>query len=82
MTTPPALSYACGTSTAPLLGETIGGNLERTVARQRDRPALVDCPTGRRWTEGGCAEQDQREEGRRPGRTEPRGGGVGGHVPR
>ncbi len=52
MSSSPALSYACGTSTVPLLGETIGANLERTVARHRDRPALVECATGRRWTYG------------------------------
>ncbi|HXY44189.1 MAG TPA: AMP-binding protein [Acidimicrobiales bacterium] len=44
------LSYASGPSTVPLLGETIGENLERTVGRFGDREALVDCPTGRRWT--------------------------------
>jgi fatty-acyl-CoA synthase len=44
------LSYASGVSATPLLGETIGENLERTVARYRDREALVDVATGRRWT--------------------------------
>ncbi|MGA5304823.1 AMP-binding protein [Nucisporomicrobium flavum] len=44
------LSYASGTSDVPLLGETIGANLERTVAAFGDREALVDVPTGRRWT--------------------------------
>jgi fatty-acyl-CoA synthase len=43
-------SYASGTSAVPLLGETIGANLERTVARFGDREALVDCATGRRLT--------------------------------
>jgi fatty-acyl-CoA synthase len=46
----PADSYASGTSVVPLLGETIGANLERTVARFRDHEALVDCATGRRMT--------------------------------
>jgi fatty-acyl-CoA synthase len=46
----PLPSYASGTSDAPLLGETIGSNFERTVARFADREALVDCPTARRWT--------------------------------
>jgi fatty-acyl-CoA synthase len=46
----PALSYAHGTSTRPLLGETVGANLARTVAAFPDREALVDVPTGRRWT--------------------------------
>src|SRR3954469_25992329 len=44
------LSYASGASTAPLLGETIGANFERTVARFGDREALVDVAAGRRWT--------------------------------
>jgi fatty-acyl-CoA synthase len=44
------LSYASGTSTVPLLGETIGANLSRTVARYPDHEALVDVATGRRWT--------------------------------
>ncbi|WP_433296422.1 AMP-binding protein [Actinoplanes sp. CA-030573] len=44
------LSYGSGTSTAPLLGETIGANFERAVARFGDREALVDVAAGRRWT--------------------------------
>jgi fatty-acyl-CoA synthase len=36
-----ALSYAHGTSAVPLLGETIGENLRRTVARHGDHEALV-----------------------------------------
>ena len=48
--TPAPTSYASGTSDLPLLGETIGGNLERTVGRVADREALVDIPSGRRWT--------------------------------
>jgi len=43
-------SYSSGTSDAPLLGETIGANLARTVALFGDREALVDLPSGRRWT--------------------------------
>ena len=35
------LSYAHGTTTAPLLGETIGENLRRTVESHGDREALV-----------------------------------------
>jgi len=35
------MSYAAGTSTVPLLGETIGANLDRTVAAHPDREALV-----------------------------------------
>jgi fatty-acyl-CoA synthase len=45
-----SLSYAHGTSGTPLLGDTIGANLARTVARHPDREALVDVPSGRRWT--------------------------------
>jgi fatty-acyl-CoA synthase len=43
-------SYASGTSDVPLLGDTIGANLEVTVARFADREALVDASTGRRLT--------------------------------
>ncbi|HEU4490898.1 MAG TPA: AMP-binding protein [Jiangellales bacterium] len=43
-------SYASGTSDTPLLGETIGANLARTVQRFSDREALVECASGRRWT--------------------------------
>ncbi|MGZ4654860.1 AMP-binding protein, partial [Oryzihumus sp.] len=50
MTTPEALSYSSGTSQTALLGDTIGDNLARTVARFGDRDALVDLPSGRRWT--------------------------------
>ncbi len=44
------ISYASGTSDVPLLGETIGDNLERTVAAFSDNEALVDVPSSRRWT--------------------------------
>jgi len=44
-----ALSYSSGSSDLPLLGETIGANLDRTVARHGDREALVDMVSGRRW---------------------------------
>jgi fatty-acyl-CoA synthase len=50
MHTSPALSYSSGTSETPLLGETIGANLERIARRFPDREALVDVPAGRRWT--------------------------------
>jgi len=46
--TPPAMSYSCGTSGAPLLGDTIAGNLARTAARFGDREAVVEFATGRR----------------------------------
>ncbi len=44
------LSYAHGTGGTPLLGDTVGADLARTVARFPDREALVDVPSGRRWT--------------------------------
>ncbi len=43
-------SYSSATSDQPLLGDTIGDNLEATVARWGDREALVDCASHRRWT--------------------------------
>ncbi len=43
------LSYAHGTSSVPLVGETIGANLEATTRRVGDALALVECATGRRW---------------------------------
>ncbi|WP_216917675.1 AMP-binding protein [Nocardia noduli] len=43
-------SYASGISDTPMLGDTIGANLDRTVAAYPDRLALVDSPTGRSWT--------------------------------
>ena len=45
-----ALSYSSGESATPLLGDTIGGNFDATVRAFGDREALVDRPTGRRWT--------------------------------
>ena len=50
MTADHALSYASGTSTTPLIGRTIGADLERTVALHGDREALVEYATGRRWS--------------------------------
>ncbi|MDH6131348.1 fatty-acyl-CoA synthase [Kitasatospora sp. MAA4] len=44
------LSHARGATGTPLLTETIGANLDRTAAAFADREALVDLPTGRRWT--------------------------------
>jgi fatty-acyl-CoA synthase len=43
-------SYAHGASEVELIGRTIGEDLERTASRFPDREALVDVPTGRRWT--------------------------------
>ena len=44
------ISYESGTSEQPLLGDTIGANLDRTVAAFPDRDALVEHATGRRWS--------------------------------
>ncbi|GAA2006690.1 linear/branched/unsaturated fatty acid:CoA ligase LbuL [Nocardiopsis rhodophaea] len=43
-------SYTSGASPQPLLGDTIGENLDRTVEALPGREALVDVPSGRRWT--------------------------------
>ncbi|MEV4235067.1 AMP-binding protein [Nocardia sp. NPDC050408] len=43
-------SYASGTADTPLLGDTIGDDFDRMAAAYADREALVDCPSGRRWT--------------------------------
>ena len=44
------LSYAHGASDKPLLGETIGANLERTAEHVPDVEALVSCHQGLRYT--------------------------------
>ncbi|QWF81676.1 AMP-binding protein [Amycolatopsis sp. CA-230715] len=46
----PVPSYASGISAVALLGDTIGGNFDRTVQAFGDRDALVDRAAGRRWT--------------------------------
>ncbi|MEV4598673.1 AMP-binding protein [Amycolatopsis sp. NPDC049253] len=47
----PALpSYASGTSDVPLLGDTIGDNLDRTVAAFPERDAMVDRAAGTKWS--------------------------------
>jgi fatty-acyl-CoA synthase len=43
-------SYTHGTSGTALLGDTIGANLDRAAERRPQREALVDVPSGRRWT--------------------------------
>ncbi|WP_037113838.1 AMP-binding protein [Rhodococcoides fascians] len=43
-------SYSSGPSSTALLEETIGQNLDRTVAEYAGHDALVDVPSGRRWT--------------------------------
>ncbi|MFG2912090.1 AMP-binding protein [Kitasatospora sp. NPDC048298] len=49
-TTPTPRSYASGTADVPLLGDTIGENLDRAVRAFPERDALVDRATARRWT--------------------------------
>jgi len=48
MTTP--ISYVHGARDVPLLGETLGQNLDRTAARVPDSPALIVPTQGVRWT--------------------------------
>jgi len=50
MAAKPMLSYAHGAFDEPLLGETIGANLDRTIARVPDADALVSSHQGRRYT--------------------------------
>ncbi len=45
-----APSYASGPSDAPLLGETIGRQFDRTVARWGERPAVIARQQGVRWS--------------------------------
>ncbi|WP_206441989.1 AMP-binding protein [Streptomyces boncukensis] len=47
---PKVPSYASGTSDKPLLGDTIGDNLGRTVRAFPDRDALIERASGRRWS--------------------------------
>ena len=47
---PTVPSYSSGTSDEPLLGDTIGDNLDRTAARFPDGEALVDRAQGLRYT--------------------------------
>ncbi len=59
MSEPTRLSYSHGASSQPLLGETIGANLRRIAATYPGQEAIVDLPTGRRWTYAQCdAETD------------------------
>ncbi|WP_329223255.1 AMP-binding protein [Streptomyces sp. NBC_01485] len=44
------LSHATGSTEKPLLDTTIGDDFDRIVALFPGREALVDVPTGRRWT--------------------------------
>lgn len=45
-----ALSYAYGASSTPLIGLTIPDYLDHIVSRFPDNDAIVDVPTGRRWS--------------------------------
>jgi fatty-acyl-CoA synthase len=45
-----AASHAQGLESVPLLEETIGANLDRTIERFGDRDALISCQQGRRYT--------------------------------
>jgi fatty-acyl-CoA synthase len=44
------LSYAHGAASEPLLGETIGAALRRAARDHGTREAVVDVPSGQRWT--------------------------------
>ena len=43
-------SYESGTSLTPLLGDTIGANLRRTIDGVPGQEAVIDVSSGRRWT--------------------------------
>jgi fatty-acyl-CoA synthase len=43
-------SYVHGTSSTPLIGETIGQNLRRVTTEGPGRPALVTCHQNLRWS--------------------------------
>ncbi len=50
MTRSAALSYAHGASSTPLIGRTIPDYLDLIVSRFPENDAIVDVPTGRRWS--------------------------------
>ncbi len=50
-------AYSHGISDIPLLGVTIGADFDRTVASGPDRPALVSCHQGIRWSYEELAER-------------------------
>jgi fatty-acyl-CoA synthase len=52
MPVPTEPSYSNGVAATALLGETIGANLREVAAQLAGNEALVDVPTGRRWTYG------------------------------
>jgi fatty-acyl-CoA synthase len=45
-----SVAHSIGPTEIPLLTETIGARLDATAARSPQREALVDVPSGRRWT--------------------------------
>jgi fatty-acyl-CoA synthase len=49
-TSPLTSSYVSGTSTVPLIGDTIGQHFDRTVAKWPNREALIVRQQGIRWT--------------------------------
>ncbi len=55
--TPQGMSYVSGASEKPLLGLTIGAQLDRTAARHPDNEALVVPHQGVRWTYGAFVEK-------------------------
>ena len=57
-------SYASGTSSTPLLGDTIGDNLDRTIERFGDREALVSVHQDLRYTYAQFGEAVDRARGR------------------
>ena len=65
----PALSYSHGVSDVPLLGETIGANLERTVARVRRPRGGRVLPPGR--AADATPSSTRRSTGSRPGCSRP-----------
>src|ERR1700712_3895455 len=56
-------SYASGTSSTPLLGDTIGDNLDRTIERFPEREALVSVHQDLRYTYGQFGEAVGRPAG-------------------
>ena len=66
-------SYTSATSDTPLLGDTIGENLDRTVARYPDRLALVDLPAGIRLSYAGAERRSRRARPRPPRRGHQQG---------
>ena len=55
-----ALSYASGTSSVPLLGETIGANFDRIAAAFPENEAVVSVHQNRRLTYAGLREETDR----------------------